>query len=95
MKAYLRGARRFAEGMTPRNIEILASKTGFDPKRLARICPPSISVNGTLNLEWLLEFQEWAVKRGHLDKVGGLRAGVDTEFAEAAAAELDAADNRR
>ena len=94
MKAYLRGARRFAQGMTPRNIEIIASKTGFDPKRLAKICPPSISVNGTLDLEWLLEFQEWAVKRGHLDKVGGMNAGVDTEFARAAVAELGAESGR-
>ena len=95
MRAYLRGARRFAEGMTPRNIEIIARTTGFDPKVLAKVCPPSISVNGTLDLEWLLEFQKWAVKRGYLDKVGGIDAGVDMAFAQAAVAHLAAAPATR
>jgi NitT/TauT family transport system substrate-binding protein len=88
MKAYLRGARRYAEGPTPRNVEILARRTGFDPVRLAKSCLPSISVNGELNLPWLLEFQMWAVDKGYLEKVLGPGAGVDTSFAHDAAAEL-------
>ena len=88
MRAYVRGARRFAQGSTPRNVEILSRRTGFDPKALSTACLPSISLNGSLNLDWLLEFQEWAVKKGHLDAVLGRDAGVDTSFTAAAVAAL-------
>ena len=94
MRAYLVGARRFAEGATPRNVEIIVKATGFDRKALENACLPSISINGTLDLPWLLDFQKWAVKKGHLDKVLGIDAGVDTTFAAEAVRELAARGDR-
>jgi NitT/TauT family transport system substrate-binding protein len=91
MRAYLRGARRWAEGPTARNIAIITSRTDFDPAVLAKACFPSIDVNGSLNLKWLLELQEWSVRKGHLDKVQGINAGVDTTFAHDAVETLGVA----
>lgn len=90
MNAYLRGSRRYSEGSTPRNIEIIAKRLGYDTAMLRNICLPKTRTDGELNLDWLLRFQEWAVEKGHLDKVVGREAGVDLSFARRAAAMLDA-----
>ena len=95
MVAYLRGSRRYLQGPTPRNIEIISRRLGYDTTMLRNICLPKTRADGELNLDWLLEFQKWAVERGHLDKVVGREAGVDLSFARRAAAKLDAEGVRR
>ena len=89
MNAYLRGSRRYSEGATPRNIEIISKRLSYDTAMLRNICLPKTRIDGELNLDWLLAFQEWAVEKGHLDKVVGRDAGVDLSFARRAAAMLD------
>jgi len=90
MNAYLRGSRRYSEGPTPRNIEIISKRLGYDTVMLRNICLPKTRTDGELNLDWLLAFQKWAVENGHLDKVVGREAGIDLSFARRAAARLDA-----
>ena len=95
MSAYLRGSRRYSEGSTPRNIEIISKRLGYDTTMLRNICLPKTKTDGELNLDWLLSFQEWAVEKGHLDKVVGREAGVDLSFARRASAKLDAEGVKR
>jgi ABC-type nitrate/sulfonate/bicarbonate transport system substrate-binding protein len=90
MNAYLRGSRRYSEGATPRNIAIISKRLGYDTAMLRNICLPKTRTDGELNLDWLLSFQEWAVEKGHLEKVVGRDAGVDLSFARRASAKLDA-----
>jgi NitT/TauT family transport system substrate-binding protein len=90
MNAYLRGSRRYSKGATPRNIEIISKRLGYDTAMLRNICLPKTRTDGELNLDWLLAFQTWAVENGHLERVLGREAGVDLSFARRAAAKLDA-----
>ena len=49
MRAYLRGVRRFTEGKTPRNLAVLAGRTGMDAALLERLCWPAFRSDGRLN----------------------------------------------
>lgn len=88
MKAYLRGVRKFGEGLTPRNMEIMARRTNVPVDQLRKICMPTINPDGALDFQSLLEFQKWLVAGGNLSRVLGPEAGTDTTFARAAAREL-------
>ena len=86
MKAYLRGAKQYAEGMTDRNIAILAKRGNYDAAMLKSVCPPKVALNGEVNADWLLAFQKWAVDKGYIDHVAGREAGLDMWFARQATA---------
>lgn len=90
INAYLRGTRQFAEGATPRNVEIIAGRTGYDPDVLRRACLPLISPDGEVSIPWLIEFQKWAVAQGYLDGITGPDAGTDLSFSRRAAAQARA-----
>lgn len=80
MNAYLRGVRQYREGKTPRNIEMIAKRTGFDPELLRRSCWSKVDADAGIHVEWLLDFQKWAVEKGLLDRVVGGEAGTDLSF---------------
>ena len=88
MKAYLRGVKTFNLGLTPRNLDIIARRTGVAVDTLKRICPPTISANGELNGKSLLDFQKWLVKNGFLSRELGPEGGTDLSFARQASKEL-------
>lgn len=67
--AYLEGVRRYAEGKTPRNVEILAEVTGMTPELLERMCWPVIRENGELDTGSADEFQQWAVREELLSDI--------------------------
>ena len=68
MIAHLKAVRQYNQGKTERNIEIIAKHTGLDKELLKKTCWPSIRNDGQINLESILDFQKWALKRGLLDK---------------------------
>jgi len=80
--AYLRGVRRYAEGKTPRNVEIIAKETGLSPEVVRAACWTAIRENGRIDVESVLEFQRWAVRRGVLDAALPPAAFWDPSFAE-------------
>lgn len=82
--AYLQAARQYMEGKTERNIEILARHTQLDPELLARLCWPTISVNGDLNLESMKDFQNWAQAKGYLEKILEPEQFFASQYLEAA-----------
>lgn len=88
MKAYLRGVRKFQEGSTTRNVEIIAARTGIDPAVLKTLCMPTINADGALNDSTLLDFQRWAARTGNLSNEVGIDGGLDRSFARQAAKEL-------
>ena len=67
MIAYLKGVRQYNLGKTARNLDIEASATGLDRDLLARTCWQPIRGDGRINVESVLDFQRWAVRRGALD----------------------------
>jgi NitT/TauT family transport system substrate-binding protein len=88
MRAYLRGVKKFQEGLTPRSAEILARRTGMSPDAIRKVCLPTIDPGGELNFPSLLDFQKWAVRHGYLSAVLGAEDGTDMTFARQAAKEL-------
>lgn len=69
MVAYLRGVRQYNEGKTERNLEIMAEFSGLDKEFLQAACWFYIYDDGHVNVQSLLDFQEWAVQKGYLDSV--------------------------
>lgn len=67
MIAYLKAVRQANQGRTPRNLEILAHNTRIDQKLLQDICWRTWRNDGRVNTEAMLEFQDWAIKRGLLE----------------------------
>jgi NitT/TauT family transport system substrate-binding protein len=67
MHAYLKAVRKYNEGKTARNLEILAQYTKLDKELLTAACWMAMRSDGWVNTQSLLEFQSWAAKKGLLD----------------------------
>lgn len=67
--AVLRGIDRFAEGKTPRNMEIVATATGQPPEVLERACWPRAPEGAVLDTTALTDYQEWSAARGLIGRV--------------------------
>jgi len=67
--AYLQGVRQYNQGKTDRNLDILAAETGLDRELLRATCWQPIHGDGRINVDAVVEFQRWAVRRGALDAV--------------------------
>lgn len=68
MVAYLKGVRQYNQGKTERNLQILVKHTGLDKGLLEKVCWPSLRRGGGININSILDFQSWAIKRGFLDR---------------------------
>ena len=67
--AYLQGVRQYNRGKTERNLDILTAETGLDRELLRTTCWQPIRGDGRINVDAVVEFQRWAVRRGALDTV--------------------------
>jgi NitT/TauT family transport system substrate-binding protein len=67
MVAYLNAVKQYAEGKTDRNIDILEEITELDRTLIQNACWSAIQVDGHLNDDDIIEFQNWAIERGMLD----------------------------
>jgi len=67
MVAYLKAVRQYNQGKTERNLEILAKHTGLERELLDQLCLPPMRNDGRINVDSVLDFQEWAVEKGYLD----------------------------
>ena len=66
---YLRAVRQFNEGPTPRNLELASMQTGLDVETLKKVCWPTIREDGGIESESILQFQRWALERGHINRI--------------------------
>jgi NitT/TauT family transport system substrate-binding protein len=67
--AYLDAVQQYQQGPTDRNIEILARYTKLEPDLLRNICWASIPADGSINIDSIMGYQEWAVEQGLLDSI--------------------------
>jgi len=67
MVAYLQWVRQYNQGKTARNVEILSKETGLEPELIREACWVWIHGDGKINVESVLDFQRWAVRRGVLN----------------------------
>ena len=88
MAAYLRAARQYTEGKTDRNVEIVQEFTGLDEELVRTMCWPSLQDDGSVNLESIVDFQEWAVDEGLLEEVMPAADFWNGQFVDAANEQL-------
>jgi len=67
MIAYLKAIQKYNEGKTDRNMEIIAKYTEQKPEELMQMCWQPMVPNGKLNVQGILDFQEWALAKGYVD----------------------------
>lgn len=80
---YLRAVRQFNEGPTPRNLELASRNTGLDIETLKKMCWPMIRADGSIEQESILEFQRWALERGHIRRIVEIEELWDPYFTTA------------
>jgi hypothetical protein len=80
LSAYLRGAREFARGKTPRFMEQFARTYGLDVKRAVTACRGSFPVDGAINLNSLRLLTAWAARRRFISRPIDISELVDDRF---------------
>jgi NitT/TauT family transport system substrate-binding protein len=89
MAAYLQGARQYNEGATERNLDIMEDVMELDRDLLAAMCFPDIAADGAINVDAIIDFQQWALDRDLLDRIVTADEFWEVRFADAAVAILD------
>lgn len=84
MRAYLQGVRQYNEGATERNVAILAEPLQLEPDLLREMCWLPIRAGGAINIDSVIDFEQWAVARGYQDESVAPAAFWDGRFIEAA-----------
>jgi ABC-type nitrate/sulfonate/bicarbonate transport system substrate-binding protein len=80
LSAYLQGAREFARGRTPRFMEEFARSNRLDVKRVVMACRNTFTSDGTIDLDSLRLFSEWAVRRKYVSRPVDTSELVDIRF---------------
>ena len=95
MKAYLLGARFYADAFDKKNpakrkeaIDILAKATKLDAALIERLVLPGLDPNGAVNVKSLDAAQQYFVAKGSQTKALDLTKVVDASFAEEAVKQL-------
>lgn len=90
MRGYLRAARRYNKGATPRNVTVVSRRLGLDSASLWNMCWPTTRPDGAVSSNALAEYQQWALKSGELKSIIDPSLMIDSTFAAKAAADLAA-----
>jgi NitT/TauT family transport system substrate-binding protein len=91
--AYVKGIRQYNQGKTERNLAIIAKYTKLEPELLKRACWPTMRNSGKVEVDTLLQFQEWASKKGLIDKMVTAEQLWDPQFTDYANQQLGAVPN--
>ena len=82
MVAYLKGVRQYNQGKTARNLEIMAKHTRLDKDLLRAACWAQIRNDGRINPQSKLDFQNWALATGLLDRKMPIEKMWDPRFVD-------------
>ena len=80
LAAYLRGAREFAHGGTPKFMVDYATGNGLDVQRVTGACRETFTLDGEVNVASLSMFAEWAATRKYTPDLLDMRQMVDLRF---------------
>ncbi len=89
MTAYLQGTQRYSEGKTDRNVGILQKHTDLDRNVLLEACWPATRIDGSIDVESVMDMQQWFIRKGMLDKALPVKTFWDSSFVEHARKTLD------
>jgi NitT/TauT family transport system substrate-binding protein len=82
MIAYLKAVRQFNQGKTERNLDIMVKYMKYDRELLKQMCWPPFRDDGKINIQSVLDYQDWAVKKGMLDRSLRVDEFWDPSFVE-------------
>jgi NitT/TauT family transport system substrate-binding protein len=82
MVAFLKAVRQYNEGKTERNLDILTDALGLEREEIEQTCWVSMRGDGKVNVESILEFQDWAVEKGLVDTPVTMDQLFDPSFIE-------------
>jgi|GEM_PF-527482 len=69
MLAYLNAIAFYSEGKTDRNSELVAEYSGLSLEEVGQACWQPIKADGYINIEGIMDFQEWALAKGYIDAI--------------------------
>jgi NitT/TauT family transport system substrate-binding protein len=84
MRAYLRGVRRYNEGKTKRNVEIIARETKLPVEIIERSCWLPIANDGRVEMKSMNALLDWSMAQGYLDAPVPVEKWWDPRFTDAA-----------
>jgi NitT/TauT family transport system substrate-binding protein len=80
MRAYRRGLTRYLEGKSPRNVQILAEATGEEEAVVRNACWLSMPAHARIAWPTIVEFQQWAVTEGLMERTVTAAQAWDSSF---------------
>lgn len=84
LSAYLRGAREFARGKTPRFLGEFVRSNRLDGKRAMTACRDSFPLDGAIDLNSLRLFAGWAARNKYIPRTVDVSELVDDRFLRSA-----------
>ena len=84
MTAYVKAIQQYNLGKTERNMELMVEFSGLEQDLLEQICWPTFRDDGSINLESVLDFQDWIFDQGLVETVLSGDRIWDASFVEAA-----------
>ncbi|HEV7767662.1 MAG TPA: ABC transporter substrate-binding protein [Thermoanaerobaculia bacterium] len=84
MRAYLRGVRRYSEGKTKRNVEIITRHTKLPVEIIERSCWLPVANDGQVDMASMNALLDWSKTQGYLDGDVPLETWWDPRFIDAA-----------
>ena len=92
MVAYLHAVQQYNEGKTDRNVEIMAKYIQLDPELIREMCWPALRDDGHLNVESVLDFQNWAIEKKFMEQPVTAEQFWNGRFVEYASEQLEIAN---
>jgi NitT/TauT family transport system substrate-binding protein len=65
MVAYIQAVRQYMDGKTDRNVELMATFLNTTQDVVTQTCWQSIRIDGSISVQSILDFQQWAVDKGY------------------------------
>jgi ABC-type nitrate/sulfonate/bicarbonate transport system substrate-binding protein len=88
MVAYLQATRQYNQGHTEQNLNTLTKYTQLDRGVLDKMCWPALRGDGSVNVDSLLDFQNWAMAKGLQASALSRQQMWDSTFTTAAVGRL-------
>ncbi len=80
MTAYLKSVKQYQEGKTDRNVALLSEFTKSSKDEASQTCWQSFSEDGYVNVDTILDFQNWAFEKGYIDQKLNLNMLWDDQY---------------
>jgi len=80
LSAYLRGAREFSQGSSPKYMEEFAKSNGLDFDQVKHACRNTFTLDGPVDMQSLQLFVDWAARRKYIPRTVAAAQFVDSRF---------------